>query len=602
MNGIGRLGELYGLSPATMAGLANVAGVPPPPPPPAAPPVDPDSPEAWAAAAAAAGDTNAQSFVAPPTSPNPLARSNPNSAAAIAAGVKPDNPAAAAEAARQQALADATPQAPPETPEDAALRRAQEADQAHARDIIAQQQQNVKVGAIPAHWQPGSHTVALQHGMAPGELEPGQYHRDVAAGHSLLAADKRLEGAQQAGMADAVYASAHAMASQQANERLAQLNQERDRYITNETKKLDQMAAATQKEVDPDAYWKAKGGGAKVAAALMIGLNQFAVMWRGRGTNTAMEMINEAVDNNIKAQQANIANAKSALDQRQNLYARNLAVFGDRERAVLATKMQYLDQVGALADAQRAKAGQADAEAGYHDLIAKVNATKADYADQFSKLTHTQANEQMNEVFKPTQYMAMGGGAAGDVGEKGKEELYVPDLGIYARTKEEAVKIRDHSYRTQVIVRALNDAKDVYARAEKTSDPRELRALQKELEGIKSRAAVVQTVKEGQGAMSKGDQEVSDSANALLDGSVWRPNPELRSQAKLVDKAVTFAQQEHGRLGSGGQRGTEVYVRDAKGNLVPRAVLFGTNAAQRNLTDNLDDKVQAPKGEPQKRR
>jgi hypothetical protein len=375
--GIGRLGELYGLSPATMAGLANVSGTTPvgegvPPP-------------------------------APAQDPNELGDSAGGFPGLSGAGALPEQPTKVA-ASPKEVYGPPEPTIGPPAPPPY--------DPYTDPNLGGGPASGSAAMTVPAHWQPGSHAVSLQHGMSPEELEPAAYAEDVASGHEIGAANKRLEAAQQRGMADAVYSAAHAQASKIANDRIQQLNQDRDNYVTKETKRLDQMALATQKEVDPDAYWRERGSGSKLAAALMIGLNQFAVLWRGRGTNTAMEIINKGIDDNIHAQQANISNAGRALEQRQNLYARNVAAFGDKERAILATKVQYLDQVAAMADGQKAQAGVAENEAAHEQMLGAIYKERAKAAADFAKLTHTQATEQMNAHFVPQQTVGLGGPSA----------------------------------------------------------------------------------------------------------------------------------------------------------------------------------------------
>lgn len=262
---------------------------------------------------------------------------------------------------------------------------------------------------IPAHWQAGTHAVAMQRGMDPDELEEGEQYRDAATGQGLLASDKRLEAAQRAGMADGIYATARAAAAQKANERIAEINREKAAFVQTEQAKLEKFAVAAQKQVDPEAYWKDKGTLGRLGAAIAIGLGQFGALMRG-GPNTAWQIIQSGIQENIDAQKANIATAKHAFDMKQSLYARNLMEFGDREKAALATKINYLDQVAGMVDQMKVAAGQSANEANYHDIQKKIFDERAQTKDQFAIRTHTQVSEQENEHFVPAQ--RIGGGAA----------------------------------------------------------------------------------------------------------------------------------------------------------------------------------------------
>jgi len=202
-------------------------------------------------------------------------------------------------------------------------------------------------------------------------------------------------------MADAVYASAHQMMAQRTNEQIAAIQQQKAAYVEDQKKKLEDLSAQTQQKEDPDAYWKERGTFGSVLTGIMIGLGQFASMASGRGTNGALQIVNEGIDRNIASQRANIANAHKAYDTASNLFEKNLAAFGDEERAALATKVQYLDQVAAMADAQRAQAGITDAEAANHGFLRGIYNQRAQAADDFAKLTHTQIAEQETEHYAP---------------------------------------------------------------------------------------------------------------------------------------------------------------------------------------------------------
>lgn len=596
--GIGRLGELYGLSPATLAGLASIAGKPAPAP------VDPNSPEAWAAAASAAGAPGAVKELAP--GPNPYAQPTAPDAAgpkkyaldshgyAVTENTLPGD---VAERTGQSMAPDSTPQGPghdgfPTVKSSDASAGGPGGAPAVAPSVT-----------IPAHWQPGSHSVSLHHGMNPAELERGETLRDSAMGHGIIAADKRLEAAQAAGMADAVYASAHQMISQRTNERIAQINQQKDAYVAGEQKKFEQLSIATQKEVDPNAYFKSKGSAARFASALMIGLNEFAVLWRGRGTNTAKAIIDEEIQRNIDAQKTNIANARNALAARESVYGRNVAAFGDKERSELASKVQYLDQVMGLVEAKRATAKSVEAEAGAHDLLRALSADRANHADEFATKTHTQATEQMSEAFKPTQ--TLGGGAVG----KGKDPLFVPTLGGYARDEQSARKLNEKgALRMQIgenmhKIHGLMDEAKKYSSADPTGYVR-LQQIDEQIASYVDDALTKNTVLEGQGAMSAADKEVAQQAKGLKNTTVqYKLDSTIGRRQENIKKAAVGMLEQHRIEGEayGVQKGSEQYVQGPNGP-TPVQRLQGRNAAPSKNTQAHDDLVQAPQGVPQKRK
>ena len=251
---------------------------------------------------------------------------------------------------------------------------------------------------IPGGWQHGSRGESVQHGVNPERLKEGQYYRDVAAGQGLLAGDAHLKGAQQQAQADVAYAAAHAKAAEDAAAQMQRLQHEKEMYIAGEHEKLNVLNTAAQAQIDPEA---AKGSHAsQLVGAIAVALNQFGAALTG-GPNTALQIVNANIDRNLKAQSDNIAIAGRAADREQSLYRQNLEAFGDKERAVLATKMQYLDQAKAIADQKYAAAKSSMNEAAYHEFIQGLNDKKAELADQFGIRTEDRHTSQSHDVYRP---------------------------------------------------------------------------------------------------------------------------------------------------------------------------------------------------------
>jgi hypothetical protein len=467
-------------------------------------------------------------------------------------------------------------------------------------------------GAVvrPAGWQPGAHAVAMNRGMAPDELARGQELRDVAAGHRLMGADSRLEAAQMQGMVDGVYSSARMQAEQRAAEQMQALNARREQYVAQEQKKLQALAAKAQAEIDPNQLWKEKGTAAQAGAAIMMAIGEFASQWRKTGRNGAMQVVNQAIDRNIDAQKSNLSAARNAFDMRQNLYQQNLAAFGDQERAALATKIQYLNGVEAMAGQYLAQAKTKEAEAAHSDLLAQISDERARVADDFATRTHTHISEQMTEAYRPSQ--VIGGGA--QIGEKGKEGLYVPSLSGYARSTEEARALHDHDARTRTINQTLERARDIITEANtlrptSVKNLKRLRELQGELDSLSNAAAVKQTVKEGQGAMSKGDKEVSDATLGVLGTKVWDPKMYVIPGGSAIQKtdnekalAVIKATQERALMehringeSLGVMPGREVYVETPHG-YEPRRVYTPGRMPLTTPSTTISDVVKKPVG------
>jgi len=579
MNGLGR----FGISAPTIAALNQIRGANPAPPV-----VDEDSPEAWAAAAERAGAPGA--VVTAPAGTNPLERSNPFSAPAVAAGVSPDDPAAAEAAEQRKALAGATPQGPEE--DDFPTVKPMSPDAGVGPSAAPYSLARV----VPAHWQAGTHNVEVKRGLDPETFRPAREEAELAFQHGAAGAMARQDAVLKQAEGDALYAAGRQLAGEEAQRKIAQINRDRDHYVGEQQKKFSSLSVEAQKKVDPDAFWKERGTGAQIAAAIAVAMGQFAVTWSGKGQNVALQMIDSAIDQNIAAQQANINNARNALDREDNLYARNLAMFGDRERAVLATKAQYLDQVAALADQKRAQARTPEAEAAYHDAMKGIYGQRAELTARFDQLSASQYAESMNERFMPAQ--VVGGPSAG---AKGKDDHYVPTLGGYARTKEDAAKLNQKGALRMQISENMRQVHKLLEQAKSLNSVTDSLAIEKidgDINTLIDDALTKNTVLEGQGAMSASDKEVAASAKALKGSSVrFKPDKILNNRQSSIRTAATNMLTQHRLEGEafGIQKGQEQYVQGPSGP-VPVQKLEGRNAIVSKRTQGHDDLVQKPKG------
>lgn len=449
---------------------------------------------------------------------------------------------------------------------------------------------------IAAHWQPGTRAETVQHGVDAEAMRPGQEYRDEAHIQGGLANQGRLAAAEQQGMADAVYAASHAAASKQAGERVQAIENEKRMYVQAEQEKLNTLSIAAQEKVDPEA---AKGSsGAQLVSALAIALGQFGASING-GPNAALQIVNANIDRRIAAQRDNIGNAGKAHDREMSLYKQNLEAFGDKERATLATKVQYLDQAKAMADQQYAASKHSMNEANYNAVNEKLLNERADTLDKFAMVTADKRTSQSNESFKPA--MTVGGAGAAGAGAKGKEALFVPMLGGYARTKEEAEKLRAKTAMMATINEQSHKIHGLLEEAKGLStvtDYGRMQEIRGEIRAAKHASLVAVTVAGGQGAISKDDKVISEARTAMED-----IDPQLKTTAQ-IDRmkkgliSVVKSNMTETRLmkeGSGIQLGSEQYVQGQNGP-ESRAVLSGHNATVTKRSEGHTDVIEGNKG------
>lgn len=436
----------------------------------------------------------------------------------------------------------------------------------------------------PAHWQPGSHAVSIAHGIPEEALADGRTERELGYQHAYQAANDRLDAAQKMGQAEAAYNAAKAAGDAHGAEIAAAREAEKRAYVADEHAKLEALSTQAQKKVDPNEYWKEKGTGSKIAAALAIGLGTFGSLYM-HGPNTALQIINEGINANIDAQKANIATARGAFADRSSLYRQNLEAFGDRERADLATKMQYLDQVTSMVNQIRAGAKDADSEAARHDMLSQLYMQRAKYADQFGELTSAKVTEQGNEHFVPA--MTMGGGA----GSKREGNLVtLPDGTTYRMQSE---KLAEGAIGKIQVLGQLQDVGNriVQLRKETADLPvtevtrrgtnlLQLKKLTSELEQLESAAF-------GQGVVTKEDHarnaDLGISGDADL-GTLSGINPFANSNREVTNNAYKDMVKRWGDTqhrfaqAAGGEVYDKTYQRAADGSLVPTGNYTGQDA------------------------
>lgn len=432
----------------------------------------------------------------------------------------------------------------------------------------------------PAHWQPGTRAYTKQYGMTPEELEPGQTSRDAGTGQGMLAIDKQRAAEQDMADAEVGYAQAKQRAEEIASAKRARLEQDRQAYVLREQERLEDLAKKASEKVDVDA---AHGSlGAQMLGAIAVGLGQFGAAING-GPNMAYQIISDGINRRIKAQSENIANARASLAARQSLYRQNLDEFGDKERAILATKVQYLDQVRAQVDEVFARSKGTLSEANYNAMQKKLLDERANTLDQFALRTHTQLAEQGNEHYVPAQVVGGGGG-----GGKALDNLVTLSDGTTVKMPNE--KQQDAAIgKVQVLdklQRMNNRALQIRKKLEKV-DPivnaTEYNTLYGELEDMQETKAALLSTDAGQGVLKDSEYWRSIEKQGLYTRGVgfFKGNPVAKSVRDAADanlrKQIERADEDQRAYvkAAGGAIVQKGYQRDAAGNLVPAAKYTG---------------------------
>lgn len=319
-----------------------------------------------------------------------------------------------------------------------------------------------------AEWVPGQRTI--QEGMklddAAGKLiNRGQEQQLSAAELQTLT---EIEKAKET----------HAISEQRASLEQERAAEVRTRAAEVQAKTAEKMnhinALASEVEngkVDPSHYFTSQSTGAKLATMLSVVLGAGAAQ-RINGRNVGLDMMNDAVARDIDAQKAAIDSKRAGLSAQQNIYGQMLHTFGREDAAKEAAHIVGLTAIKAKLDAQIAKYGASDAAnkglAVSGQLAEQIGAKKQDLANMTSDRT------TRTEVFRPEQTVQVGGfsGGAGGPGtkeSKEQNELFVPELGGYARSTKEGAELRAQTGSGRFVIDQLAEMKKM-ARDVGTSD------------------------------------------------------------------------------------------------------------------------------------
>ena len=209
-------------------------------------------------------------------------------------------------------------------------------------------------------------------------LEEDAAQQSLDAGRTQNAAELKLIKERNAGLNDL-----HAKTSENEAKR-------RD-TMTGEMKKYDELSeAAKSVEEDPDRWYKSEDGstnyGKKIGAALAVALGQFGAALSG-GPNTAMQIIQGAIDKDIEAQRMT-ARGKEKDAERQRTRLDDLREqFGDDRRSELMLEDQYLSNFERKLDEVAAASKDATLLANHAQTKAASRARRAEIKNQFTQQT-----------------------------------------------------------------------------------------------------------------------------------------------------------------------------------------------------------------------
>jgi hypothetical protein len=229
-------------------------------------------------------------------------------------------------------------------------------------------------GAAAAPLNPDEQLLdALTHRPRGNPLAPGDFRGENALERAQRLGAQRgvLEQrrAETAGMAGAEIQDQHeAAAAQHQREQM-----ERQQAMGAARQRYDRAVQRVQAmHVDPQRIMRTSGG--MIGGLLAVGLGAIGQVVAGRdvGANPVLAQITHAIDEDIAAQQANIANAQQGLEGEANIFRQMEQEFESREAATAATRQMLLEATAARIAQMESGLDNAEARQRAEELRAQI--------------------------------------------------------------------------------------------------------------------------------------------------------------------------------------------------------------------------------------
>lgn len=220
---------------------------------------------------------------------------------------------------------------------------------------------------------------------AADELRDMQTPIDESVAEQQLAIEDQA-GAEEAGFGEV--SKLHAQQGQRIERELQDqetLKASYEQRFSTEQQKLEQLSAAAQTEIDPKRYWKDKGTGNKILAAISMAVGAFVhARSEGRVANTPAQIIQTAIDRDIAAQVENRNRAERDVSRQAGIVGLVQDKYSDdlqkRQAALVLANEAVAKQIDGAAAGMHA--GQAKAKA--LQLSAQLRQDNAQRAQAFA--------------------------------------------------------------------------------------------------------------------------------------------------------------------------------------------------------------------------
>ncbi len=314
--------------------------------------------------------------------------------------------------------------------------------------------------------------------------------------------------------------------------------------------------------VDPNRVLRKAG----TSAALAVAMGEFGSTIAG-GSNTALDIVNDAVHRDIDAQKSAYESKKTGLAGMQSTYARNMAEFKDEQLARDATYSQSLEavkmKIASITEGTQNAVAVANAQKAIGDIVVQQNEVKEKFAERAEMLAMQQARA--------------GGAAAAK--SPVNQALYVPQLGGVARTAESRQKLVELATAASGIKANINTALALRKSASVLDIKNPYSETNQRLKQLQADTTTQYGVLRKLGALSESDRELADASIGNMTGVMGNPDKVLSAFATGLDKEVQRAGEAEGI-----ERTDKGYNVNAQGHVMPTGEFAGSAMAPQKRT------------------
>jgi hypothetical protein len=389
-----------------------------------------------------------------------------------------------------------------------------------------------------------------------------------AADAQLTASDRIAERNQQAAAVEydmALQQQREAQARQQAMEKAAA---ERDAEMQDRIADFDSSTKAlSQSAMDPDRFWSSRSTGQKVAGLISVALGGFLQGTRG-GSNPGLDMLNQAIDRDMKAQEFEYFSRKNQAEGKQTAFAMAMQKYQNVDAAKSMARAASLDAMAGQVGQMRAMYAGTDAANRADATIAQLMDRRKEEIQQGIRFLPSQTVQQGPVFIDPrtgvqyTNKEAQGFSKDFDAAENKRGEIALNTAGsiltegakvsasdakdvaksivvlpngdrVQAPSPTEAGEVRGIAANANEVRRLVDQAKKIRENPKWVMSPTD----GKELKRIQANLVTAFGVAKKLGALSAPDMELSRAASGITDQIGFGVSDTLESYAKQTDEA-----------------------------------------------------------------